>query len=66
MPRAAYLIPGRGGLWGGWRRDVRVRRFHRSLRVGRRGGATKIDFIDSFIKKSICDRTITKTTSFIT
>ena len=28
MPRTAYLIPGRGGKWGGWRRDVR-RRFRR-------------------------------------
>ena len=25
MPRTAYLIPGRGGKWGGWRRDVRRR-----------------------------------------
>ena len=35
MPRAAYLIPGRGGWWGGWRRDVRFRRrrrFHRRFR----------------------------------
>ena len=28
MPRTAYLIPGRGSKWGGWRRDVR-RRFRR-------------------------------------
>ena len=28
VPRTAYLIPGRGGKWGGWRRDVRrFRRF---------------------------------------
>ena len=27
MPRTAYLIPGRGSKWGGWRRDVRRRRF---------------------------------------
>ena len=45
MPRTAYLIPGRGGMWGGWRRDVRFRRFRRRFRgirspwVGRRGGA---------------------------
>ena len=35
MPRAAYLIPGRGGLWAGWRRDVRRfrrRRFRRRFR----------------------------------
>ena len=34
MPRAAYLIPGRGGMWGGWRRDVR-RRFRRRFRFRR-------------------------------
>ena len=36
MPRAAYLIPGRGGLWAGWRRDVRRfrrRRFRRLRRL---------------------------------
>ena len=49
VPRAAYLIPGRGGLWGGRCRDVRRfrrfhrrfcfrRRFRRSPRMGRRGG----------------------------
>ena len=53
VPRAAYLIPGRGGLGGGWRRDVRFRRRRfrrrfrrrrfrrfrrRSPRVGRAGG----------------------------
>ena len=50
VPRAAYTIPGRGGLWGGWRRDVRCRRRRfrrfrfrrrrrrRSPRVGRAGG----------------------------
>ena len=32
MPRAAYLIPGRGGLWAGWRRDVRRFRFRRRFR----------------------------------
>ena len=53
VTRAAYLILGRGGLWGGWRWDVRFRRFYfrfrfrfrcrfrfrRSLWVGRRGEA---------------------------
>ena len=34
MPRTAYLIPGRGGKWGGWRRDVR-RRFRRRFRFRR-------------------------------
>ena len=34
MPRTAYLIPGRGGMWGGWRRDVR-RRFRRRFRLRR-------------------------------
>ena len=29
VPRTAYLIPGRGGKWGGWRRDVRRFRFRR-------------------------------------
>ena len=29
MPRTAYLIPGRGGKWGGRCRDVRRRRFRR-------------------------------------
>ena len=35
MPRTAYLIPGRGGMWGGWRRDVRrrFRRFRRRFRL---------------------------------
>ena len=37
VPRAAYLIPGRGGLGGGWRRDVRFRRF-RFRRSRRRSG----------------------------
>ena len=33
MPRTAYLIPGRGSKWGGWRRDVRRRfRFRRRRR----------------------------------
>ena len=38
MPRTAYLIPGRGGKWGGWRRDVRrrFRRFRRRFRRFRR------------------------------
>ena len=38
MPRTAYLIPGRGGKWGGWRRDVRFRRrrFRRFRRRFRR------------------------------
>ena len=37
MPRAAYLIPGRGGLWAGWRRDVRrFRRFRFRRRRFRR------------------------------
>ena len=35
MPRTAYLIPGRGSKWGGWRRDVR-RRFRRRRRRFRR------------------------------
>ena len=36
MPRTAYLIPGRGGKWGGWRRDVRRRfRFRRRRRFRR-------------------------------
>ena len=34
MPRTAYLIPGRGSKWGGWRRDVR--RFRRFRRFRRR------------------------------
>ena len=29
MPRTAYLIPGRGGKWGGRCRDFRRRRFRR-------------------------------------
>ena len=36
VPRTAYLIPGRGGKWGGWRRDVRRRRFRRRFRRFRR------------------------------
>ena len=33
VPRTAYLIPGRGGKWGGGRRDVRrFRRFRRRFR----------------------------------
>ena len=35
MPRTAYLIPGRGGMWGGRCRDVR-RRFRRRFRRFRR------------------------------
>ena len=34
MPQTAYLIPGRGSKWGGWRRDVR--RFRRRRRRFRR------------------------------
>ena len=36
MPRAAYLIPGRGGMWGGRCRDVRRRRFRFRRRFRRR------------------------------
>ena len=36
MPRTAYLIPGRGGKWGGRCRDVRRRRFRRFRRLRRR------------------------------
>ena len=35
MPRTAYLIPGRGSKWGGWRRDVRRFRFRRRRRFRR-------------------------------
>ena len=33
MPRTAYLIPGRGGKWGGRCRDVRRRRRFRRRRL---------------------------------
>ena len=36
VPRTAYLIPGRGGMWGGRCRDVRRRRFRRFRRRFRR------------------------------
>ena len=36
MPRTAYLIPGRGSKWGGWRRDVRRFRRRRLRRRRRR------------------------------
>ena len=36
MPQTAYLIPGRGGMWGGWCRDVRRRRRFRRFRRRRR------------------------------
>ena len=35
LPRAAYLIPGRGGLGGRWRRNVRFRRRFRRRRFRR-------------------------------
>ena len=36
VPRTAYLIPGRGGKWGGRCRDVRRRRRFRRRRFRRR------------------------------
>ena len=36
MPRTAYLIPGRGSKWGGWRRGVRRFRRRRRFRRCRR------------------------------
>ena len=47
VPRTAYLIPGRGGKWGGWRRDVRrfrrfrFRRRFRRLRSALPGGSPR-------------------------
>ena len=38
VPRTAHLIPGRGGKWDGWRRDVRRRRFRRRCRRFRSPG----------------------------